>query len=305
MKKSQTIILSIILLITLFISPPSHAEDIAAVKSADIRPYRDAVNGFKSAVKANVYEYVMEGSDNSIILMRLKEPQGTDLIFTLGTDALTLVKDKIRDIPIVFTFVLNPDADIKSRSPHIAGIDINIPPEDQFNALLQVVPQVKRIGVIYDPSKSQSIINEAETAAKKLGISLVTRKIDSKAEAINAISMMEGNVDALWMAPDTTAITPESINYMLLFAFRNRIPLIGISDKYVKDGVLLALSFDSEDIGRQAGEIANSILEGKDIKKFSLVKPRMVKFSINLNTAEKIGIKIPERMIQLADKVYR
>jgi transcription initiation factor TFIID TATA-box-binding protein len=79
---------------------------------------------------------------------------------------------------------------------------------------------------------------------------------------------------------------------MLLFAFRNRIPVIGISDKYVKSGVLLALSFDSEDIGRQAGELANRILSGEDVKKFSLIKPRMVKLSINLNTAEKIGIKI-------------
>lgn len=302
--KFPIFISSIILLITLFISPPSHAEDIAAVKSVDILPYRNAVKGFKEVVKANVYEYVMDGYNN-LILIRLTETQGTDLIFTLGTDALTLVKDEFRDIPIVFTFVLNPADAIKSRSPHITGIDINIPPEEQFNALLQVVPQVKRIGVIYDPSKSQSIINEAETAAKKLGISLVSRKIDSKSEAINAITMMEGNVDAIWMAPDTTAITPESIKYMLLFAFRNRIPVIGISDKYVKDGVLLALSFDSEDIGRQAGEVANSILSGRDIKKFSLIKPRTFKFSINLNTAEKIGIKIPERVIQIADKVYK
>lgn len=303
--KFPIFISSIILLITLTILSPSHAEDIAAVKSVDILPYRDAVKGFKEVVKANVYEYCLGVDDNSLILLRLTETQGTDLIFTLGTDALTLVKDEFRDIPIVFTFVLNPADAIKSRSPHITGIDINIPPEEQFNALLQVVPQVKRIGVIYDPSKSQSIINEAETAAKKLGISLVSRKIDSKSEAINAITMMEGNVDAIWMAPDTTAITPESIKYMLLFAFRNRIPVIGISDKYVKDGVLLALSFDSEDIGRQAGEVANSILSGRDIKKFSLIKPRTFKFSINLNTAEKIGIKIPERVIQIADKVYK
>src|SRR3989338_7682815 len=110
--KFPIFISSIILLITLFVSPHSHAEDVAAVKSVDILPYRDALKGFKSAVKANVYEYVIENGDNSSILFRLK---GTDLIFTLGTDALTLVKDEIKDKPIVFTFVLNPDADIKSR----------------------------------------------------------------------------------------------------------------------------------------------------------------------------------------------
>lgn len=290
-----------------FCLPSSYAGDVAAVKSADIAPYREAVNGFKNVVKTRVYEYVImdeKGMDNSVVL-RIKE-QKTDLIFALGTDALQLAKGEFKNTPVVFAFVLNPDA-VTGKGPHenIKGIDMIVPPLEQFNSLLDIAPRVKRIGVIYDPSKTQALINDVAIAAKSLGLTLVPYEIKSRGEAIDAISYMEGKVDALWMAPDTTAITRESIEYMLLFSFRTGIPLIGISDKYVKDGALLALSFDSEDMGRQAGELAMKILEGEDIKAISLLKPRKLKLSINLNTAEKLGLNIPERVISRADKKYR
>ncbi|MBI3755502.1 MAG: ABC transporter substrate-binding protein, partial [Deltaproteobacteria bacterium] len=291
--------------------PFAYAGDVAAVKSVDIVPYREAVNGFRDSVKARVYEYVVmgeKGMDNSVVL-RLKE-QKTDLIFALGTDALTMARDEFKNMPVVFAFVLNPDAVIgkdidAALQGNIKGIDMIVPPLEQFNSLLEIAPKTKRIGVIYDPSKTQDVINDAAIAAKSLGLTLVPRKIKSREEAIDAVSDMEGKVDALWMAPDTTAITRESIEYMLLFSFRNSIPVIGISDKYVKDGALLALSFDSEDMGRQAGEMAMKILEGEDTTHIHLLKPRKLKLSINLNTAEKLGLNISERVISKADKKYR
>ncbi|MBI5874992.1 MAG: ABC transporter substrate-binding protein [Deltaproteobacteria bacterium] len=297
---------------SLLIMPPfAYAGDVAAVKSVDIVPYREAVNGFKNVVNKRVHEYVImdeKGMDNSVVL-RLKE-QKTDLIFALGTDALALAKGEFKNTPVVFAFVLNPDAvigkDIDAVAQgNIKGIDMIAPPMEQFNALLEIAPKVKRIGVIYDPSKTQDIINDAAIAAKSLGLTLVTREIKSGGEAIDAVSDMEGKIDALWMAPDTTAITRESIEYMLLFSFRNRVPVIGISDKYVKEGALLALSFDSEDMGRQAGEVAMKILEGGDTTHIHLLKPRKLKLSINLNTAEKLGLNISERVISKADKKYR
>lgn len=297
---TKTCILSIVISILIF-NTPSFAYDIIIIKGRDIPPYREAINGFNSVLKANVHEYVIdddEGKGHAII--RGLKNHKADLIFTLGRDALSLVKNKIKDIPVVFAFVLNPNTE-----PNIIGIDMNIPPEEQFNTLLQIMPNIKRIGVVYDPLKTQPLISEAEAAAKKLGITLAAKKITTKAEAINAISQMEGKADAIWMVPDATAITPESIEYMLLFSFRNNVPIIGISEKYVKNGALMALSFDSEDMGRQAGEIAARVIEGEDIKKIPLLKPRKFKLSINLNTAEKMGIKIPENIIRQSDKVYR
>lgn len=289
--------------------PPAFAEEVAAVKSVDIRPYRDAVNGFKSSVKADVNEYVIDYDDEKAakVVMYLNDGN-MHLVFTLGSDALNLVKNSVKDTPVIFTFVLNPQEIIghpTGKLPsNVTGISMNIPPEVQFSTLLEAAPNTKRIGVIYDPSKTKSLIDEAGVAARNLGITLVATKINTKAEAINAISKMKGNVDALWMIPDTTAITRESAEYMLLYSLQNSIPLIGISEKYVKNGALMAFSFDSEDMGRQAGEIAQKILDGKKVMKVTPYKPRKIKLTLNTRIAKKLGLDLPENLIASAHKVY-
>lgn len=282
------------------------AADVTAIKSIDIIPYKEAVNGFRDTVKARVHEYVLmdeKGMDNSVVL-RIKA-QKTDLIFTLGTDAFQMVKEEFKDTPIIYAFVLNPEKIVGNRAADITGIDMSIPPERQFSALMDMLPSARRIGVIFDPAKSQGLVDDAEAAARDLGITLTAKRITRSSDAIVAITEMEEKIDALWMIPDTTAVTPESVENMLLFSFKSGIPLIGISDKYVRNGALFALSFDNEDIGRQAGEMASRILSGESISTMTMLKPRKLRMSINMNTAKKLGLNIPERVVSKSDKVYR
>jgi len=288
---------------------PANAKRALAIKSLDIHPYQKAVQGFMSTVNCVVEETVyMKGSGGDHVIFRLKKG-GVDLIFTLGVNALNLVLDKFQNIPVVYSFVLNPGSTKKILSQDVranmTGISMVIPPEMQFKAILQAAPSVKRVGVVYDPTKTIKLIVEARKSAKKLGLTLVEKRISKKKDAIEAISGMRGKVDAIWMAADTTAITPESIKYMLLYSFRTGIPLIGISDKYVKNGALIALSFDSEDIGKQAGEIASRVLDGEDVASISPAKPRKLKLSINVNTAKKLGLDIPDVLIAEAYRVYK
>ncbi|VAX21878.1 hypothetical protein MNBD_NITROSPINAE01-423 [hydrothermal vent metagenome] len=289
--------------------PPANAKRALAIKSLDIHPYQEAVQGFMSTVNCVVEETVyMKGAGGEHIVFRLKKG-GVDLIFTLGVNALNLVLDKFHNIPVVYSFVLNPGSTKKILSQdartNMTGISMVIPPEMQFRAILQAAPSVKRVGVVYDPTKTIRLIVEARKSAKKLGLTLVEKRISKKKDAIEAISGMRGEVDAIWMAADTTAITPESIKYMLLYSFRTGIPLIGISDKYVKNGALIALSFDSEDIGKQAGEIASRVLDGEDVASILPAKPRKLKLSINVNTAKKLGLNIPDVLIAEAYRVYK
>jgi putative ABC transport system substrate-binding protein len=294
-----------------FLSSAIAAETITAVKSVDIRPYKRALKGFKEVLPGHVEEYVLRykdsnGSAREKVLLLVNGGK-TDLLFTLGTEALDLVKDSFSNIPVIFSFVLNPKEVIGKAfvdNPNLHGISMNIPPIEQFKILQQAVPRAKRIGVVYDPLKTGGQIAEAIESAKSLGMHIVPQKIASSEEAIDAIDRMEGNVDAIWMVPDTTAITRESMKYILLFSFRNDLPLIGLSEKYVKNGALFALSFDSEDIGRQAGEIAEKILDGKAVNSLGIRSPRLLKLSINVRTAEKIGLNVPEKLVKMADKIY-
>ena len=112
---------------------------------------------------------------------------------------------------------------------------------------------------------------------------------------------MEGEIDAFLMLPDFTVLTPESVKYLLLSSFKNKISLVGLSEKYVKQGALLSLSFDSKEIGKQAGELAYDRLENMQSK---IVDPRTLRLFVNKNTAAQLNITIPDSVMKRAYQIY-
>lgn len=286
------------------------AAEVAIIKAADILPYQEAVAGFKEKFSGQITEYVLApggGVERALQDGLLKKR--IDLMLSLGTDALTLGKRHAISVPVVYGFVLDPGAALAGMAAperaRVAGLSMNISAHAQFTVLLKIRPGTKKVGVVYDPSRSQALIDEALGAARALGIMLVARPIKSTAESIDAYSALRGEAEVIWMVPDATAISPESLKFLMLFALRNNIPVIGIADKYAKMGALYALSFDAKDIGREAAELATRLLDSTPAAPLSPVAPRQFTLSINLRSAASLGISVPQDMIDAAKAVYR
>ena len=288
---------------------PGEAAKIVALKSADVDVYNEALEGFKSISRRPIIsEYDMEGDfqKGRKFLARLKSGLKPDLILAIGIWALQVVVEEIRDIPVVFAMVLNPTTVIGQEAHNITGASMNVPIEQQIALLKRVSPQVKRIGIIYDPSKTGFLVRQAERIARDQGVRLVTKAIASSKDSFAALDAMQGEIDALWILPDLTVLAPESVQYMLLFSFRNKIPVLGLSENQARMGALLGLSFESgRDIGSQAGELANEILAGRSAEEIPFTTARKVRLTVNLKTASKLGLQIPKEIIDQADVVIR
>ena len=288
---------------------PGEAAKIVALKSADVDVYNEVLEGFKSISRRPIIsEYDMEGDfqKGKKFLARLKSGPKPDLILAIGIWALQVVVEEIRDIPVVFAMVLNPTTVIGQEAHNITGASMNVPIEQQIALLKGVSPQVKRIGVIYDPSKTGFLVRQAERIARDQGVRLVTKAIASSKDSFAALDAMQGEIDALWILPDLTVLAPESVQYMLLFSFRNKIPVLGLSENQARMGALLGLSFESgRDIGSQAGELANEILAGRSAEEIPFTTARKVRLTVNLKTASKLGLQIPKEIIDQADVVIR
>ncbi len=96
---------------------------------------------------------------------------------------------------------------------------------------------------------------------------------------------------------------PETIESMLLFSFRNRVPLFTFSKKYVEMGALAALTVNPFDLGVQTGEIAHKILKsdarGGSMREFARTQILL----INTKIAQKLGIVIPDAILEKSVKV--
>jgi putative ABC transport system substrate-binding protein len=205
------------------------------------------------------------------------------------------VAKRVKTIPIVYTMVLNPLA-MLSGGENIRGVSMNIPPEQQLRALLRALPQVKTVGLLHDPDRTGGFVREAHVAALGMGVTLVAREIHDSKDAPSLIMDMRGKIDAFWMLPDITVITPQTVEFLVLFSLENTIPLLAFSEKYVELGAFMSTGIDAFDMGRQAGEIATKILSGADVRSVRHVGARRLVVSTNLMVARKLGITLDMAM---------
>lgn len=279
----------------------SQAAGIAVISHANIKPYQLAIAGFREQVNAPVNEYDLGRSDEQrdVVAAAIRQ-QHPVLIFALGQSALNFTRSMQFNVPVLFVFVLHPR---KHQSSHQEFcITMSIAPEQQFNMLLNFTSNMKRVGVVYDPQKSDGIIQQAKTSAKALGIHLIAIPVSHQKEAASAIAKMMPNIDAMWMIPDTTVLTSTTFKQMIRLSLRYDVALIGLAPKYVRAGSLFALSFDSRAIGLQAGDMVKKILKGQKVRKQA--SPRVVKFSLNQQTADRLGLHISPALLKQVNQLY-
>jgi len=119
-----------------------------------------------------------------------------------------------------------------------------------------------------------------------------------------ALDYMAKNVDVLWGIPDNLVLNTRTAKQILLFSYRNRIPLVGISPEWVKAGALYSLEWDFTDIGAQCGDMALKIMKGTSISTLPPASPRKVLYSVNAKTIKYMKTDVPEAMIRQAYHIY-
>ncbi|KAF0218687.1 MAG: hypothetical protein FD174_2780 [Geobacteraceae bacterium] len=276
-----------ILTICVSLGSTAHGHEILVLQSLQVKPYEEALRGFKSACSADMRRLTvsdMEGAD----LTRTIHEERPGLILAIGADALKKIK-RIKDIPIIYLMVLNPQQ-IAGGGKNITGVSMNIPPEKYLALLRKILAPPKMVGLLYDPVKTGSLVKKAQQAAGMMGIELLAKEVRRSKDVPELLNGMKGAINAFWMLPDTTVVTPETVEFFLLFSQEHKIPILTFANKYVEMGALISLDIDAFDLGRQAGEMAKKALEGTPVRDLPRSDARRSVLKINRNVARKLGI---------------
>jgi putative ABC transport system substrate-binding protein len=285
---------------------PPKAQGIAVLKSYDIAPINQALAGFVAACPEPITTYDLGGStsDTRGIIGRIMAAP-PKLILAIGPQAAQVAKAEVHGIPVVFLLVRNPRK-YGLEGDNIAGISLDVPIEEQLAMYKSLLPTLRVLGVIYDPEKTGALVKEAGEVAGKFGLRFLAAPVASQTEVPAALRSLLGKVDALWLLPDDTVVTPESLTFFLLTAFKQNLPVLTISDAFVEAGALASLSADYTDVGRQACQLSREIESGRlPPAQASIVPPTKVNITINLQTASQLGLVLPPGVVQSASKVYR
>lgn len=287
---------------------------IAVIRSRIIGPYNEALFGFEEELNRNGYKTLLHRYDlesfqgkESQLIEELRDLK-PDLVYAIGTEAALFAKDNFKNLPVVFSMVLNP---VKSKlveslelpSNNLTGVSLDILPEVQFKKLKEVMPKVKRIGILYN-AKEKDWIKEAETAAGNIGLLIVAKPINSISDVPRMLDEISKEADCLWAQVEPLIYNTQSAQYILLTLLRNKIPSMVFSSQYVKAGAVLALECDYKDIGRQSKQIVEKILNGKNPGSIPIATPEKMRLVVNQKIAQLIGIDIPKKLLEEAAEVY-
>jgi putative tryptophan/tyrosine transport system substrate-binding protein len=298
----------IAILLCLIAAPQSHAASIALIKSYDFAPYDAAMSGFVNACSNDIAEYNLDGeADGNARLVQEIKSDNPDLIVAIGVLAAQFARQELGEFAVLYVMV--PKVQTQGLTgDNIGGISLDIPIEQQLDVYRSMVKDLNAIGVIFDPQRSGHFIEEARKAAELKGLTLLTREVTSRKQVPAALRALlrEEQIDALWMIPDDTVVTPESFKFLLITSIEHDLPFLAASDIFVKVGALASLTPDYMDLGRQSCELANALTNGEmSLAGMNAVAPAKVNLAINLKTAKQIGLSIPEEVIESADVVYR
>ena len=282
---------------------------ILILTSSDAAPYKETREGFlqylrKQGIQVDVEVYTLKDGTTPDALRALQgaKKREIDLIFTLGTSATVSALENSMNVPILFGLVLRADKTIKPG--RATGVTLEFPLEIQVEMFRRILPAARIIGVLYDPKDNQQTIDSAVKLFQKTGLRLDAQRVMVPQDLPAALDYMAKNVDVLWGIPDNLVLNTRTAKQILLFSYRNRIPLVGISPEWVKAGALYSLEWDFTDIGAQCGDMALKIMKGTSISTLPPASPRKVLYSVNAKTIKYMKIDVPEAMIRQAYHIY-
>jgi putative tryptophan/tyrosine transport system substrate-binding protein len=286
--------------------PESAAMDIAILQSSDIAAYREAIAGLKATgpIGAIYTEYDVQGDlELGKKLARKVRASNASLVVAVGLKAALAAKVEIVDVPIVYMMVLDP---LKHQltTDNMTGTLLEVPLDRQLKIMRTFLPNIRRLGTLYDPAKTSSRVKDAERQAANSDFQLKGVPVESEKDVPQQLRALLADVEALWLMPDSTVLTNESIRFILESALARQIPVIGFSPEFTRLGSLLSMSVNYGDVGRETGLLAKRVLNGDGQLPLTPVPIERLKITVNLKTAKFLGITFPKELTSLIDETY-
>jgi len=284
----------------------SLAMDVAILQSSDIPAYHEAVAGLKTTgpIGAIYTEYDAQGDlELGKKLARKLRASNASLIVAVGLKAALAAKLEIVDVPIVYMMILDPLKHQLSAA-NMTGTLLEVPVDRQLKIMRAFLPTLHRLGTLYDPAKTSSRVKEAAQQATISDFQLKGLPVESEKDVPQQLRALLSDVEALWLIPDSTVLTNESIRFILESALARQIPVFGFSPEFTRLGALLSMSVNYGDVGRETGLLAKRILDGERLLPLKPVPIERLKITVNLKTARFLGMTFPKELMSLIDETY-
>ncbi|MCR6545760.1 ABC transporter substrate-binding protein [Dehalobacterium formicoaceticum] len=268
-----------------------------------------AENGYKDGENLTVDYHNAQGDQSNLQTIANKfVADRVDMVLAIATPSAIAMAGATEDIPILITAVTDPvtaklvDSNEKPGG-NVTGTTDLAPAKDQFELLKKIVPDAKKIGVIYNSSEvnSQVQVEMVKEAAKDMDLEIVEATISNSAEVMQAAQSLVGKVDAIYAPSDNNVAS--SMPSVVSVAEKNQIPFFVSVEDMVDDGALGAMGIDYYELGRMTGAMAIKVINGENTAEMPIEGLPDFKIIINKGAAERMGVTVPQEVLNQAERI--
>ncbi|OJV55729.1 MAG: ABC transporter substrate-binding protein [Burkholderiales bacterium 68-10] len=302
-------------------APASAQEKSVAVTAIVEHPALDSVrDGVQTALKAagfevgkNLkwqYQSAQGNTGTAAQIARKFIGDKPDAIVAIATPSAQAVVAATKSVPVVFSAVTDPVAaklvpSWEASKGNVTGVSDLLALDKQIDLIKQVVPNAKRVGMVYNPGEANSVVvvKQLQELLPKQGMTLVEASAPRSVDVSSAARSLVGKVDVIYTNTDNNVVS--AYEALVKVGQDAKLPLVASDTDSVKRGAIAALGINYRDLGEQTGRMVARILKGEkpgDIKPETSTK---LELFVNPTAAEKQGVKLSDALIKSAAQVVQ
>ena len=236
-----------------------------------------------------------------------------DVIVTGATNATIAAKRATSTIPIVTAVGSDPVAlglvgSLRQPGGNVTGmtsVSSDLAAK-RLEFMRLVVPNASHVAVLWDEGDpaSRLAVQESEAAAKTLGLNLKSAPVRSPADFEAAFSAMVRDRVAVLSITSSPMFSPQSKRLAAL-AIKYRLPTVTGFREAAEAGFLVAYGTDYPNLYRRAASFVDKILKGAKPGDLPIEQPTKFELTLNLKTANALGLTIPPSLLPRADHIIQ
>jgi ABC-type uncharacterized transport system substrate-binding protein len=167
---------------------------------------------------------------------------------------------------------------------------INQPIDRQFHLITAIFGKKKNTAILLGPYTKDlgKILNNASVkTSHKINI----KHIKNSNQIPELLVNLNQSVDVLLTLPDPVIYNKSTIRGILLSSYRDKLPIIGFSQSYVKAGAIAAVYSTPEQISKQIKQLINLFFINKQFN-HKTYYPKDFSVALNKKIARSLGIKL-------------
>jgi putative ABC transport system substrate-binding protein len=239
--------------------------------------------------------------------------QKPDVLVGVTTNAALAVKNATTTIPIVFMGVTDPVTaglveSLARPGGNTTGITnmAAILTSKRLELLKETIPDVSRVAVLWDPQAPGSVPqwHDSQAPAQELGLQLYSMEVSSVDRYESAFrEAVDARNTALWVTLNPLANSNQK--KIAELAIHSGLPSICARSDYSENGCMMAYGPGYGIEGKDGARYVDKILKGAKPGDIPVEQPMKFELVINLQTATRLGLSIPQSVMFQADKIIR